>query len=82
MIDLGHWDLSIPEGDPVVVITSPRLVAGYSDQYFKPDGSSIRFWAPVSGTSTNLSLNSTHKCNAHPCINFVRRLPAQAFSRA
>ncbi len=55
MIDLGHWDLSIPEGDPVVVITSPRLVAGYSDQYFKPDGSSIRFWAPVSGTSTNLS---------------------------
>lgn len=27
-------------------------------------------------------LNSTHKCNAHPCINFVRRLPAQAFSRA
>lgn len=28
------------------------------------------------------SLNSTHKCNAHPCINFVRRLPAQAFSRA
>ncbi|MBX9755627.1 MAG: hypothetical protein K2X80_12815, partial [Pseudomonadaceae bacterium] len=24
-------------------------------------------------------LNSTHKCNAHPCINFVRRLPAQAF---
>lgn len=28
------------------------------------------------------TLNSTHKCNAHPCINFVRRLPAQAFSRA
>ncbi|MEI5257405.1 hypothetical protein RJ855_34110, partial [Pseudomonas aeruginosa] len=24
------------------------------------------------------ALNSTHKCNAHPCINFVRRLPAQA----
>ena len=30
----------------------------------------------------NVLLNSTHKCNAHPCINFVRRLPAQAFSRA
>ena len=30
----------------------------------------------------NILLNSTHKCNAHPCINFVRRLPAQAFSRA
>lgn len=22
----------------------------------------------------------THKCNAHPCIDFVRRLPAQAFA--
>jgi hypothetical protein len=25
-------------------------------------------------------LNSTHKCNAHPCIHFVRCLPAQAFA--
>ena len=33
-------------------------------------------------TSLYQALNSTHKCNAHPCINFVRRLPAQAFSRA
>lgn len=55
MIDLSHWDLSIPEGNPVIVITSPQLVAGYSDQYFKPAGGSIEFWAPVSGTSTNLS---------------------------
>jgi len=37
----------------------------------------------ISAIETRLeSLNSTHKCNAHPCINFVRRLPAQAFSRA
>lgn len=28
------------------------------------------------------SLNSTHKCNAHPCMHFVRRLPAQALARA
>jgi len=28
------------------------------------------------------ALNSTHKCNAHPCIHFVRCLPAQAFARA
>ncbi len=28
------------------------------------------------------SLNSTHKCNAHPCIHFVRCLPAQAFAWA
>ena len=55
MIDLSHWDLSIPEGNPVIVITSPQLVAGYNDQYFKPAGGSIQFWAPVSGTSTNLS---------------------------
>ncbi|MBK3467250.1 WxcM-like domain-containing protein [Pseudomonas sp. MF6776] len=27
-------------------------------------------------------LNSTHKCNAHPCMHFVRRLPAQALARA
>ena len=28
------------------------------------------------------ALNSTHKCNAHPCMHFVRRLPAQALARA
>ncbi|UUY06505.1 polysaccharide lyase family 7 protein [Pseudomonas sp. J452] len=55
MIDLSYWDLSIPEGNPVIVIESPQLVAGYNDQYFKPAGGSIQFWAPVSGTSTNLS---------------------------
>ncbi|MCE0980051.1 hypothetical protein LU659_21845, partial [Pseudomonas monteilii] len=27
-----------------------------------------------------LLLNSTHKCNAHPCMHFVRRLPAQALA--
>ncbi|MQT55634.1 hypothetical protein, partial [Pseudomonas sp. FSL R10-2398] len=26
------------------------------------------------------ALNSTHKCNAHPCMHFVRRLPAQALA--
>ena len=31
---------------------------------------------------TKLRLNSTHKCNAHPCMHFVRRLPAQALARA
>ncbi|QKE62407.1 polysaccharide lyase family 7 protein [Aquipseudomonas campi] len=55
MIDLSHWDLSIPEGNPVIVIESPQLVAGYNDKYFKPAGGAIQFWAPVSGTSTNLS---------------------------
>ena len=32
--------------------------------------------------SKEKTLNSTHQCNAHPCIHFVRRLPAQAFARA
>ncbi len=27
-------------------------------------------------------LNSTHKCNAHPCIHFVWCLPAQTLARA
>ncbi|MDD1012007.1 alpha/beta fold hydrolase, partial [Pseudomonas shahriarae] len=26
--------------------------------------------------AVNYPLNSTHKCNAHPCMHFVRRLPA------
>ncbi len=26
------------------------------------------------------TLNSTHKCNAHPCLYFVWCLPAQAFA--
>ncbi|MCY1357432.1 Alginate lyase [compost metagenome] len=55
MFDLSHWDLTIPKGNPVIVIPSPQLVAGYSDQYFKPTGGSIVFWTPVSGTSTGRS---------------------------
>ncbi len=37
----------------------------------------------LSGRRGNfVALNSTHKCNAHPCMHFVRRLPAQALARA
>ena len=49
------------------------------------DGDTITVTVPKpceAGQSCFKGLNSTHKCNAHPCINFVRRLPAQAFSRA
>jgi hypothetical protein len=55
MIDLTHWALTIPEQTPAKTIETPLLAAGYSSQYFTPDGSAIRFWAPVTGTSTNLS---------------------------
>jgi microcin C transport system substrate-binding protein len=34
------------------------------------------------GLDEPFTLNSTHKCNAHPCMHFVRRLPAQALARA
>ena len=43
----------------------------------------LKVQAAIQGEQVRITgLNSTHKCNAHPCINFVRRLPAQAFSRA
>lgn len=38
--------------------------------------------ALVGGLLVMVILNSTHKCNAHPCMHFVRRLPAQALARA
>lgn len=40
-------------------------------------------WALGENTALRKDLlNSTHKCNAHPCMHFVRRLPAQALARA
>ncbi|MHC5349582.1 polysaccharide lyase family 7 protein [Metapseudomonas furukawaii] len=55
MIDLGDWNLTIPEGQPAITITSPQLQAGYRSAYFAPDGSRVVFWVPVTGTSTQLS---------------------------
>ncbi|WP_458729733.1 SH3 domain-containing protein [Pseudomonas brenneri] len=41
------------------------------------------FFREICSSDVQLSfLNSTHKCNAHPCMHFVRRLPAQALARA
>lgn len=35
MIDLATWNLTIPVGTPAKVIDTPRLVDGYSDNYFR-----------------------------------------------
>lgn len=52
MIDLSTWNLTLPVGEPPVEVRSVQLVEGYRDSYFQPDGSVIRFWTPVTGTST------------------------------
>jgi len=51
MIELATWNLTIPVGTPAKVIDTPRLVDGYSDQYFR-SGDKLFFWAPVTGSST------------------------------
>jgi len=52
MIDVGTWDLTIPEGTPAITITTSQLKKGYQSQYFLNNGAKIEFWAPVTGTST------------------------------
>ena len=52
MIDLATWNLTIPVGVPATVISTPLLVGGYQDHYFKSDAASIFFWAPVNGSTT------------------------------
>lgn len=52
MIDLATWNLTIPVGVPATVISTPLLVGGYQDDYFKSDAASIFFWAPVNGSTT------------------------------
>lgn len=54
-IDLTHWSLTLPtgaSGHPDVV-SSSRLVAGYSSLYFLPAPSGIEFWCPVDGVTTS-----------------------------
>lgn len=53
MIDLATWNLTIPVGVPATTISTPLLVGGYQDDYFKSDAASIFFWAPVNGTTTS-----------------------------
>lgn len=50
MIDLSTWNLSIPEGTPIVTIATPALVGGFQDAYFRASNGTLFFWAPVTGT--------------------------------
>lgn len=52
MIDLATWNLSIPVGSPATTVSTPKLVAGYQDAYFK-SGNTLFFWAPVTGSKTD-----------------------------
>lgn len=52
MIDMASWNLSVPVGSPPATIETSKLVSGFKDQYFNSDGSTVYFWAPVTGTRT------------------------------
>lgn len=52
MIDMASWNLSVPVGSPPATIETSKLVDGFKDQYFNSDGSTVYFWAPVTGTRT------------------------------
>jgi len=52
MIDLGHWNLTIPEQIPSQTIATKQIKAGYRSKYFTPTGQAVTFWVPVTGTST------------------------------
>ncbi len=53
MIDLATWNLTIPVGVPATIISTPLLMGGYQDHYFKSDAAKIFFWAPVNGSTTS-----------------------------
>ncbi|TRX72960.1 polysaccharide lyase family 7 protein [Pseudomonas mangiferae] len=54
MIDLSTWNLSIPVGVPATTISTPMLVGGFQDYYFRANTSTgtVVFWAPVTGSTT------------------------------
>lgn len=52
MIDLSHWNLTIPEQVPAEIIQTKVIKAGYRDRYFYRTDSGTVFWAPVTGTTT------------------------------
>lgn len=52
MIDLGVWNLTIPEGTPATIVSTAQLNKGYQSEYFRNDGSRVVLWAPVTGGTT------------------------------
>lgn len=55
MLDLTTWNLTVPATESATLISTERLNKGYSSQYFRPQSSSVRFWVPVTGSSTENS---------------------------
>lgn len=56
MIDLNTWNLTIPEQVPARTIETRLVKADYRSPYFYRSGTTLLFWAPVTGTSTSNSL--------------------------
>ena len=52
MIDFNDWSLTVPEQDPVRVVSAQAITSGYQDRYFYRTDNGVVFWAPVTGTST------------------------------
>src|SRR5262245_3266470 len=52
MIDLSTWNLTLPVGEPAVVIETAQLVGGYQDPYFQSSSTGVYFWVPVNGSTT------------------------------
>ncbi|MBB2494766.1 polysaccharide lyase family 7 protein [Aquipseudomonas ullengensis] len=53
MLDLTTWNLTVPATSSTTLITTQRLNAGYSSQYFRPQRDhSVVFWVPVNGSRT------------------------------
>ena len=55
MIDLNTWNLTIPEQVPARTIETRLVKADYRSPYFYRSGTTLLFWAPVTGTSTSNS---------------------------
>lgn len=53
MLDLTTWNLSVPATHSATLIGTARLNAGYSSQYFRPEGARVVFWVPVNGARTD-----------------------------
>ncbi len=56
MIDLSTWNLTIPEEAPAYTVSTATLNQDYTSNYFQQVGSTLFFWAPVTGTATRGSV--------------------------
>jgi hypothetical protein len=49
LIDLSTWNLTIPQGSPAITVETLSLQS-FSNSFFQRDGSTLVFWAPVTGS--------------------------------